>query len=90
MAEEVPRFHGHFTPTSSSWLNVIDRWNRDGTRNRIRNGEFRSVQELEQAIRGYIDHHNARPKAFTWTKKAADILDKVARARQALNKLPTA
>lgn len=90
MAEEVPRFHGHFTPTSSSWLNVIERWISDRTRNRIRNGVFRSVQDLEQAIRGYIDYHNARPKAFTWTEKAADILGKIARARKALNKLPTA
>ena len=85
-----PRFHLHFTPTSSSWLNVIERWFRDLTQNRIRNGVFRSVAELEQTIRDYIEHHNAHPKSFVWTKKAADILEKVARARQALNKLPTA
>jgi transposase len=85
-----PRFHLHFTPTSSSWLNVIERWFRDLTQNRIRNGVFRSVAELKQAIRDYIDHHNAHPKSFVWTKKAADILEKVARARQALNKTPTA
>jgi transposase len=85
-----PRFHLHFTPTSSSWLNVIERWFRDITQNRIRNGVFRSVPELEQAIRDYIDHHNANPKAFVWTKKAEDILEKVARARKALNKIPSA
>jgi transposase len=85
-----PRFHQHFTPTSSSWLNVIERWFRDLTQNRIRNGVFRSVAELEQAIRDYIEHHNAHPKSFVWTKKAADILEKVTRARQALNKIPTA
>jgi transposase len=84
------RFHLHFIPTSSSWLNVIERWFRDITANRIRNGVFKSVQQLEQAIRDYIDHHNANPKTFVWTKKAEDILEKVRRARQTLNKLPTA
>lgn len=85
-----PRFHQHFTPTSSSWLNVIERWFRDLTHNRIRNGVFRSVAELEQAIRDYIDHHNANPKSFVWTKKAEDILEKVARARKALDNVPSA
>jgi transposase len=85
-----PRFHLHFTPTSSSWLNVIERWFRDLTQNRLRHGVFRSVAELEQAIRDYVEHHNAHPKSFVWTKKAADILENVTRARQALNKLPTA
>ncbi len=85
-----PRFHQHFTPTSSSWLNVIERWFRDITHNRIRNGVFRSVPELQQAIRDYIEHHNANPKTFVWTKKAEDILEKVARARKALDKIPTA
>lgn len=85
-----PRFHLHFTPTSSSWLNVIERWFRDLTQNRIRNGVFRNVAALEQAIRDYIEHHNANPKLFVWTKKAEDILVKVARARTALNKVPSA
>lgn len=85
-----PRFHQHFTPTSSSWLNVIERWFRDLTHNRIRNGAFRSVAELQQAIRQYIDHHNANPQTFIWTKKAEDILEKVARARKALDKIPSA
>jgi transposase len=84
------RFHMHFTPTSSSWLNVIERWFREITHHRIRNGVFRSVEELVQAIRDFIDHHNANPKTFIWTKKAADILEKVARARAALNKIPSA
>lgn len=83
------RFHMHFTPTSSSWLNVIERWFRDITHNRIRNGIFKSVAQLEQVIRDYIAHHNANPKTFVWTKKAEDILEKVARARAALNKIPT-
>lgn len=85
-----PRFHLHFTPTSSSWLNLIERWFRDLTQQRLKRGVFRSVRELQQAIQEYIDHHNANPKAFTWTKAAGDILDKVARARTALNKSPTA
>lgn len=84
------RFHIHFIPTSSSWLNVIERWFRDITCDRIRNGVFRSVPELIQAIRDYIDHHNADPTTFVWTKKAEDILKKVARARASLDKLPTA
>jgi transposase len=83
------RFHLHFIPTSSSWLNVIERWFRDITQKRIRNGVFRSVPQLEQAIREYIAHHNANPTTFVWTKKAADILAKVTRARAALNKLPS-
>ena len=79
----------HFMPTSSSWLNVIERWFRDITQDRIRNGVFRSVAELEKAIKDYIDHHNANPKTFVWTKKAEDILEKVARASAALNKIPS-
>jgi transposase len=84
------RFHIHFIPTSSSWLNVIERWFRDITQNRIRNGTFKSVPDLIQAILEYIDHHNANPTTFVWTKKAEDILAKVTRARAALNKLPSA
>jgi transposase len=85
-----PRFHIHFIPTSSSWLNVIERWFRDITQNRIRNGVFKSVEQLEQAIRDYIAHHNANPTSFVWTKRAEDILEKVARARASLNKIPSA
>lgn len=84
------RFHVHFIPTSSSWLNVIERWFRDITDRRIRRGVFRSVAELEAAIQDYINHHNAGPKPFVWTAKAEDILEKVRRARAALNKIPTA
>ena len=84
-----PRLHMHFIPTSSSWLNVIERWFRDITQNRIRNGVFRSVAELKKVIADYIQHHNANPKSFVWTKKAEDILEKVRRARTALNKTPS-
>lgn len=80
-----PRFHIHFTPTSSSWLNVIERWFRDLTQRRLKRGVFRSVAELERTIGEYVDHHNADPKGFVWTKSASQILSKVARARKALN-----
>jgi transposase len=85
-----PRFHVHFIPTSSSWLNVIERWFRDITHNRIRSGVFKSVEQLIEAIRDYIDHHNANPTSFIWTKRAEDILEKVARARASLDKIPSA
>jgi transposase len=84
------RIHMHFIPTSSSWLNVIERWFRDITHDRLRNSVFKSVPQLIDAILAYIDHHNANPTTFVWTKKAEDILEKVTRARAALNKLPSA
>jgi transposase len=84
------RFHVHFTPTSSSWLNVIERWFRDLTQKRLRRGVFKSVAQLQESIRSYIDHHNANPKTFVWTQKSQDILEKVSRARRALNKAPSA
>jgi len=81
-----PRFHMHFTPTSSSWLNMVERFFRDITDKRIRRGVFASVPELEAAINDYIATHNANPKPFIWTAKASDILAKVTRARATLNK----
>lgn len=80
-----PRFHMHFTPTGSSWLNMVERFFRDLTDKRIRRGVFRDVEELIVAIENYIDHHNQAPKPFIWTAKAADILEKVKRARAKLN-----
>ena len=74
-----------FTPTSSSWLNRVERFFRDITENRIRSGVFRSVPELESAIQTYIANHNAAPKPFIWSASAKDILAKVSRARKALN-----
>lgn len=85
-----PRFHLHFTPTSSSWLNVIERWFRDLTQRRLKRGVFKSVNQLEAAINDYIAHHNEHPKKFVWRKSAADILQKVTRARKALNNVPSA
>ena len=84
---EHPRFHIHFTPTSSSWLNMVERFFRDITDKRIRRGVFTSVSDLEKAINEYIAAHNAKPKPFIWTAKATDILAKVTRARAALNKI---
>lgn len=80
-----PRFHVHFTPTSCSWLNMVERFFRDLTENRIRRGVFRDVEELIMAIGDYIEKHNQRPKPFIWTAKATDILEKVKRARRALD-----
>jgi transposase len=77
-----PRFHIHFTPTSSSWLNMVERFFRDLTQNRLRRGVFRSVEELILAIDDYIGRHNENPKPFIWTAKATDILEKVKRARK--------
>jgi transposase len=79
-----PRFHMHFTPTSASWLNQVERFFGLITGDRIRRGVFKSVAELEAAIYDYLEHHNAHPSPFVWTKSATDILEKVARGRQAL------
>jgi transposase len=79
-----PRFHLHFTPTSASWLNMVERFFAEITRNRIRRGVFKSVAELKAAITDYLEKHNADPKPFVWTKSAGEILEKVARAKQAL------
>lgn len=81
------RFHVHFTPTSASWLNMVERFFRDLSERQLRRGVFRSVQELEQAVMEYIDKHNRDPAPFIWTKSAQDILEKVKRGRQTLNKL---
>jgi transposase len=79
-----PRFQLHFTPTSASWLNQVERFFGLITQDRIRRGAFTSVPDLQNAILDYLDHHNAEPKPFVWTARAADILEKVARAKQAL------
>jgi transposase len=79
-----PRFHLHFTPTSASWLNMVERFFRDLTVNRLRRGVFHSLQELVTALEKYLLQHNREPKPFIWTAQATDILAKVARARQKL------
>jgi transposase len=80
-----PRFNMHFTPTSASWLNMVERFFRDISENRLRRGVFTSVPELVNAIDGYIAHHNVKPKPFVWTKTARDILQKVIRANNRLS-----
>jgi len=84
--EKHPRFHLHFTPTSASWLNMVERFFRDLTTRRLRRGVFRSLSELTEAITTYLDHYNASPTPFVWTATASDILAKVKRARKVLNK----
>lgn len=74
-----PRYHVHFTPTSASWLNQIERFFGLLTDRRIRRGTFANVRELESAIRDHLAHHNRDPKPFTWTADADSILEKVAR-----------
>lgn len=80
-----PRFHLHFTPTSSSWLNLVERWFRDITDKAIRRGVFHSVPDLIAAIEAYLEANNADPKPFIWTATADAILAKVSRGRIALN-----
>jgi transposase len=79
------RFHLHFTPTSSSWLNLVERWFRELTDKAIRRGVFASVPELITAIETYLDANNADPTPLVWTATAESILDKVRRARRTLH-----
>src|SRR5690349_12285753 len=85
-----PHFHIHFTPTYGSWINLVERWFAELTNKRIRRGVFRSVRELEAAIREYIEAHNEDPKPFVWTRTADQILDAMARyARRTLASHPS-
>jgi transposase len=74
-----PEYHLHFTPTSSSWLNQVERFFAEITEKRIRRGAFRSVKALEEALRDYLERHNENPKPFVWTATADTILSRVAR-----------
>ena len=76
-----PRFHLHFTPTSASWLNMVERFFRDLTEKRLRRGVFHSVPHLITALEDYLAHYNSDPTPFVWTARANDILMKVKRAR---------
>jgi len=84
------RFHFHFTPTSSSWLNMVERFFRDITQNQLRRGVFTSVDQMQKAIFDYVQQHNTQPKPFIWTAKANDILEKVKRGKAALLNCPSA
>ena len=77
-----PRFHIHFTPTSASWLNMVERFFRDLTCKRLQRGVFTSVPTLIAEINAYIQTTDQSPKPFIWTAKATDILEKVKRARE--------
>lgn len=81
------RFHLHFIPTSSSWLNMVERWFREITDKRIRRGSFESVSVLITAIKDYTENHNQNPKVFVWTASAEHILAKVAKCKEAFDAL---
>lgn len=82
-----PRFHLHFIPTASSWLNLVERWFREITDQRIRRGAFRSVPELIAAIEDYMSNHNQNPRVFVWTASVGSILTKIAKCKEALDAL---
>jgi transposase len=82
--DKHPRFHLHFTPTSSSWLNLVERWFREITDKAIRHGVFPSVPDLNSAIENYLNAHNDDPKSFVWIASAESILEKVSQGRVAL------
>jgi len=84
------RWHVHFTPTSSSWLNLVERWFNLLTDRRLRRGVFRSVSELKDALRLWVKHWNKDPKPFIWTKAAEEIVEKVRRGRAALHQVKSA
>jgi len=76
-----PRFHLHFIPTSSSWLNMVERWFRDITTKRIRRGSFKNVKELIVVIQQYINSHNQNPNVFTWTASVETIMRKISNVK---------
>jgi transposase len=82
-----PRFHVHFTPTSASWLNLVERWFKELTDKRLRRGVFTSVKDLTDAIQMWVTHWNDDPKPFVWHKTATEIIAKVKRGRAALDHL---
>ena len=83
--DKHPRFHVHFTPTSASWLNMVERFFRSISTDRLKRGVFRGVPELIDSIDEYINLHNKNPKPYIWTAKANDILQKVIRANSRLS-----
>ncbi len=80
------RWHLHFTPTSSSWLNLVERWFKELTDRRLRRGTFHSVPHLIDAIGTWVAHWNTNPKPFVWHAAAEDILAKVRRSREHCHK----
>ena len=84
------RWHLHFIPTSSSWLNLVERWFKEITDKRLRRGRFSSVAELVEAMELWAEHWNHDPKPFVWTKTADDIMTKVRRGRDSLHQIKSA
>ena len=82
-----PRFHIHFIPTSSSWLNLVERWFREITQKRLRRGSFNSVPALIAAIDEYLINHNQNPQVFVWSAPVERILSKIAKCKEALDAL---
>ena len=82
-----PRFHLHFIPTSSSWLNLVERWFREITDKRLRRGSFENVPALIKAITDYLDNHNQNPKVFVWSASVERIMAKIAKCKEALDAL---
>jgi len=82
-----PRFHLHFTPTSSSWLNLIERWFRELTEKRLRRGSFACVPALIATIEDYLSNHNQNPRVFLWSASVDKILSKIAKCKEALDAL---
>ena len=76
-----PRFQMHYTPTSSSWLNLVERWFRELTQKRLRRGNFTDVKALITAIKEYLAQNNKQPKPFVWTATAQQIIAKVSRCK---------
>lgn len=83
--QQHPRFHLHFTPTSSSWLNMVERWFSEITSKRIRRGSFKNVKELIMAIKQYIESHNQTPKVFVWTASVESIMRKISKCKDLLD-----
>ena len=81
-----PRFHLHFTPTSASWLSMVEGFFRERTVTRLRRGVFHSLPELIAPLEKYLLQHNKEPKPYIWTAQAKDVLAKVTRARAKLNR----
>jgi transposase len=81
------RFHLHFTPTATSWLNLVERWFRELTDKRIRRGTFYSVPDLIQAIKNYLDNYNQNPRVFVWSAPVERILEKYAKCKKVLDSL---
>jgi transposase len=84
-----PRFHMHFTPTSSSWMNLVERFFGELTADCIRDGSFRNIQELTDAIVKYLAERNDEPKRYVWKAKGEEILNKIRRAKKALDAVTT-